>query len=189
MTLPAAPLFVLGVGGTAVGLFLLLRSFMAYERELFVHRMTQIRSELETALANGEITDSPRAKYLLNVAQVSIESVDLLTPARLGMLVKEAPTHAVPADSRTSPKADRPRLDDFNKRMSSWWVRLLLAGSPSGWALAAVAAPAAFARAIVRHQRTRRVLRARVYERLIEPTDVGLLKPLASLHRDTAIPA
>jgi hypothetical protein len=188
MTLPAAPTFVIALVATGAALYALARSVIAYERELFQERMVDVYVDMTGALDRGEIQHSPRADYLLRIASVSVMSVELITPAKIALIMGTEPESEKERDVRTAPKADRHALDRYFHMLIGAWVRLLLFGSPSGWMTTVTMVPVAAGRAAKRRLRTRTALNDSVYERLVEPADVRWLKPVAAMRHGDLLP-
>lgn len=183
MTVSAAPLFLVGVGGIVGGFIALLRSLMAYERELFVVRVTDVEHSLREMLDAGRISDSPRLRQLLHIATISASTVEMITPLQLMLMAHEFGSGSEATGRLHSPKHDRHLLEREHKLLLGAWARLLIAGSPSGWAWSLVVLPSAAVTAARRHRETKAVVRQQVVERIVEPADVSWLKPISAAHR------
>lgn len=183
MSLPAAPLFVFAVVVIGGGFVLWVRSVWAYERELFAIRVTAIIDALMAAKAEERLSDSPRLRHLVHISSVSVQSAEFITPARLLLMVHTLGRTSQTADRKLAPKSDRHELDERDCQLSDAWVRLLLRGSPSGWAYVVGSLPSTLATAARKHLKPRRAVREHAYEKLVEPADVEWLRPIRQINR------
>lgn len=174
MIVPAAPAFAAGITTIAALVVVLLRSVFAFERELFVVRIEDVRRAMTDAHDRGELQDSPRFRYLLNVASSSVANVETITPLRIAAVTR---SFGVVRQVQAAPKADRHALERYHRQMTGAWARLLILGSPSGWTWTIVNAPGIFVQAIRRHRKPRRAVQEQVTERLVAPADPMRLRP------------
>lgn len=171
----AGPVLIVGIGVISISLLLAARSFFAYERDLFVFRMLDVRDAMLDAREHGVLQDSPRLKYLLRVASASVTGIDNITPLRIAMINRAVGTGHV---HQEAPKSDRAVLDRYYRQMTSAWARLLILGSPSGWLWTAYELPGAVIRSGRRDRQPKAEVQKLVYEHLVEPADPTQLRPI-----------
>jgi hypothetical protein len=172
--------------------------------------MTQLEVELTTARAQETISDSERLRHLLALIRTSRLSASHITPARLSMMTRVLGEG--PVSHHIAPKADRRILDEKMQEIISAWVRLLLLGSPSGWATTCLVVPVSLGRLAQGRSRHRAKIASRVrslpqganhasraggsrrspivrsivdyvYRRYISSVDISWLKAESVLHR------